>query len=124
MEDPISKHLQALRESRYSSSSLRERERVLRSISGDILALDRHRTQDWWATRQTMGDGRPRSASSLSQESSHLRRFCRWAMQQGLVERNAADWLPDVRQQKPAAQPVPEGTYTNSWTTRPKTSAA
>jgi len=29
-------------------------------------------------------------------------------MQQDLVERNAADWLPDVRQTKPAVRPVPE----------------
>lgn len=29
-------------------------------------------------------------------------------MQQGLTERNAADWLPSVRQTKPAVSPVPE----------------
>ena len=30
-------------------------------------------------------------------------------MQQGLTDRNPADWLPDVRQKRPAATPVPEG---------------
>lgn len=109
----IDDHLEHLRGARYSESALRERERVLRSVPGDILTLDRARTQAWWASRQTKvgagGKSKPRAASSLSQESSHLRRFCRWAMQQGLVERNAADWLPDVRQTKPAVVPVPEG---------------
>lgn len=109
MDDPIERHLQDIREARYSASSLAERERVLRSIPGDILTLDRERTQAWWKSRQSTERGEPRAASSLSQESSHLRRFCRWAMQQGLAERNAADWLPDVRQQHPAAMPVPEG---------------
>jgi len=109
MEDPISEHIEHLRRSRYSASMLRERERVLRTIPYDLLTLDREQTQSWWESRHDLPDGRQRSASSLSQESSHLRRFCRWAMQQDLMERNAADWLPDVRQTHPAAQPVPEG---------------
>ena len=107
--DPIAAHVESLRQARYSASTIRERTRVLRSIPGDLLTLDRERTQAWWAARQELHDGRRRSAASLSQEASHLRRFCRWAMQQGLVDRNAGDWLPDVRQSHPAAQPVPEG---------------
>ncbi len=110
--DPIDRHLEYLRESRYSAAMIRERARVLATIPGDILTLDRERTQAWWKTRLTRvvdGDPKPRAASSLSQEASHLRRFCRWAMQQGLVGYNAADWLPDVRQKRPAAKPVPEG---------------
>ena len=109
MSDPISDHLEHLARSRYSASTLRERERVLRTIPGDILTLDREATQSWWASRSELADGTPRSAASLSQEASHVRRFFRWAMQQGLAERNAADWLPDVRQSRPAATPVPEG---------------
>ena len=109
MHDVIEAHLDHLRESRYSASTLRERERVLRTLPGDPLALDRETTQAWWHDRQALPDGRPRSAASLSQEASHVRRFFRWAMQQGLAERNAGDWLPDVRQKKPAATPVPEG---------------
>lgn len=102
-------HLDHLRGARYSGTTLRERERVVGTVPGDPLTLDRERTQAWWATRQTLPNGEPRAASSLSQEASHLRRFCRWAMQQGLVTYNAADWLPDVRQKRPAAAPVPEG---------------
>ena len=105
----IEDHLTYLRGARYSDTTLHERRRVLSTIPGDLLTLDRERTQTWWDTRQTLPNGEPRSASSLSQEASHLRRFCRWAMQQGLVTYNAADWLPDVRQHRPAAAPVPEG---------------
>src|SRR5690625_5347666 len=64
---------------------------------------------DWWESRLTMEDGAPRTASSLSQEASHFRRFFRWAMQQDLIERNPADWLPDIRKSKPGVRPVPEG---------------
>lgn len=106
----VEDHLEHLRGARYSESTLRERERVLATIPGDPLTLDRERTQLWWASRQMVNTGgAERAASSLSQEASHLRRFCRWAMQQGLVTYNAADWLPDVRQTKPAVIPVPEG---------------
>lgn len=109
MDDPIAAHLDHLRRARYSASTLRERERVLRTIPYDLLTLTREQTQAWWETRHELPDGTMRSAASLSQESSHLRRFCRWAMQQDLMQRNAADWLPDVRQTRPAAKPVPEG---------------
>jgi len=105
----IAQHLDHLRRSRYSKSAITERGRVLRSVPFDILTLDREQTQLWWESRQAKQDGEQRAASALSQESSHLRRFMRWAMQQGLVDRNAADWLPDVRQTKPAVRPIPEG---------------
>lgn len=107
--DVIARHLAHLRRSRYSASTLHERERILRSVPHDLLALDRDTVQAWWETRQEKLSGEQRAASALSQESSHLRRFCRWAMQQGFIERNAADWLPDVRQTKPAVRPIPEG---------------
>ena len=71
MHDVIEAHLDHLRESRYSASTLRERERVLRTLPGDPLALDRETTQAWWHDRQALPDGRPRSAASLSQEASH-----------------------------------------------------
>lgn len=101
--------MEALRESRRSSATIRERTRVLQTIPDDLLTLTRVQTQAWWRTRLTRPDGQLRAASSLSQEASHLRRFCRWAMQQDLVDYNAADWLPDVTQQHPAAKPVTEG---------------
>lgn len=107
--DPIDEHMKYLARSRYSAATLRERERVLRSLPGDPFTLTREQVQAWWEERQTRPDGSPRAASTLSQESSHVRRFCRWAMQQGLTERNIADWLPDVRQTKPAVIPVSEG---------------
>ncbi|MDN6358436.1 tyrosine-type recombinase/integrase [Yaniella sp.] len=109
MKDVIEQHLQHLADSRYANATLYERERVLRSVPGDILSIDRKATVEWWESRLTMEDGTPRTASSLSQEASHFRRFFRWAMQQDLIERNPADWLPDIRKSKPAVRPVPEG---------------
>lgn len=110
MEDPIAEHIEALRKSRHSQATLRERERVLYSIPGDILSIDREAMQKWWESRLVRADGQQRAASSLSQEQSHVRRFFRWAMRAGLVDRNAADWLPDdLRKQQPAVKPVPEG---------------
>lgn len=109
MSDPLADHLEHLRRSRYSAATIRERARVIGTIPGDPLTLDRQAVQAWWATRQTRPDGEPRAASSLSQEASHLRRYARWAMQQGLAGYNPADWLPDVRQRRPAVTPVPEG---------------
>ena len=107
-EDPIADHLDDLRRSRYSRAAITARERVLRSIPGDVLQADRETIQAWWKDRQERDGGQPRAASSLSQDASHLRAFARWAMMQGLVERNAADWLPKVRQKRPAPNPVTE----------------
>lgn len=109
MKDIIEQHLQDLSDARYANSTLYERERVLRSVPGNILELDHVKTKAWWESRLNTSDGEPRTASSLSQEGSHLRRFFRWAMQNDLVDRNAADWLPDLRKTQPAARPVPEG---------------
>lgn len=106
--DAITAHLDDLARSRYSRAALTARERVLRSIPGDPLTADREAVQAWWRTRQNRVDGEPRAASSLSQEASHLRAFGRWAMMQGLAERNPADWLPKVRQKRPAPNPVTE----------------
>lgn len=108
MTDPIDDHLDDLRRSRYSRAALDARERLLRSIPGDPLTADRDVIQTWWRTRQERADGKPRAASSLSQDASHLRAFGRWAMMQGLAERNPADWLPRVRQKRPAPNPVTE----------------
>lgn len=109
MPDALEMHLTELRQSRRSEALLRERERTIRTIPGDPLALTRATTRAWWDTRQVRTDGDPRAASSLSQEASHLRRFYRWAMREGLVDHNAADWLPDIRISKHTPRPVPEG---------------
>lgn len=106
--DPIRDHLDDLRRSRYSKAALAARERVLRDIPGDVLTVDREAIQAWWRKRQTRANGEPRAASSLSQDASHLRAFGRWAMMQGLAERNPADWLPKVRQKHAAPNPVTE----------------
>lgn len=108
MTDHIADHLAELKQSRRSPSLLTERERVLRSIPGDPLTLTRSQTRAWWDSRQTRPDGTPRAASSLSQEASHLRRFCRWGMREELTTYNAADWLPDIKIEKHQARPVPE----------------
>lgn len=117
--DPIADHLDDLRRSRYSRAAITARERVLRSIPGDVLAVDRETIQSWWKGRQVRANGEPRAASSLSQDASHLRAFARWAMMQGLAERNAADWLPKVRQKRPAPNPVTEAGLYRAMQTAP-----
>ena len=110
MTDVVHLHIEHLTRARYSGSTLRERERVLRTLPGDPLALSPARLRKHGgrpARRSPAASKDP--AASLSQEASHVRRFYRWAMQQGLTDRNPADWLPDVRQKRPAATPVPEG---------------
>lgn len=107
--DPIAAHLDDLRRARYSRSTLTAREHLLRGLPAPILEPTRDAIQDWWKTRQVRPDGRLRAASSLSQDASHVREFYRWSMMNGLVERNAADWLPKVRQKRPSPSPVPEG---------------
>ena len=106
--DHLADHLADLRRSRYSAATLGARERTIRSIPGDPLTADREAIRAWWRSRQYRPDGTPRAASSLSQDASHLRAYGRWAMQQGLSDRNPGDWLPRVRQSKPAPTPVPE----------------
>lgn len=106
--DAIRDHIEDLRRSRYSRAALTARERLLRTIPGDPLTADRETIQTWWRTRQNRRDGQERAASSLSQDASHLRAFGRWAMMQGLAEHNPADWLPRVRQKRPAPNPVTE----------------
>jgi integrase/recombinase XerC len=105
---PVEQHLADLERDRYSDSTVSIRRRVLATID-DPLNMDREKTQAWWQTRQTKPDGTPRAASSLSSEGAHAREFWRWAMRQGLMERNPADWLPKVRQKKTMAVVVPEG---------------
>lgn len=108
MADAIQDHLDDLKRSRYSRAALNARERLLRSIPGDVLTADREAIQEWWRGRQERADGELRAASSLSQEASHLRSFGRWAMMQGLSERNPADWIPKIRQKHAAPTPVTE----------------
>lgn len=106
--DPMTQHLEELARDRYSPSSITNRRRVLATLP-DPLNMDREATQHWWGTRQALPDGTPRAASSLSGEASHVREYWRWAMRNGLIERNPADWLPKVRQKHPTPTPVPEG---------------
>lgn len=107
--DVIAEHLKALRKTRHAPSTLRERERVLYTLPAGLLSATREDMQEWWDGRLTKQDGSLRAASSLSQEQSHVRRFFRWAMRNGLVDHNAADWLPDdLRATKPAVKPVQE----------------
>ena len=107
MPDPITDHLHQLRRDRYSTATLRERERVLRTLPHPT-DLDRATTQSWWESRQTREDGTPRAAASLSGEASHVREFWRWARRNDLLDHNPADWLPKVRQLKTMAVSVSE----------------
>ena len=108
MTDPIAAHLAAVRRDRYSDATLTARARILATLP-DPLGMDRLATLAWWESRQTRPDGEPRAASSLSGEKAHAAEFWRWAMREGLLERNPADWLPKVRQAKTLAVVVPEG---------------
>lgn len=108
MTDPIAAHLAAVRRDRYSDATLTARARILATLP-DPLGMDRLATLAWWESRQTRPDGEPRAASSLSSEKAHASEFWRWAMREGLIDRNPADWLPKVRQAKTMAVVVPEG---------------
>ena len=108
MTDPIAAHLAAVRRDRYSDATLKARARILATLP-DPLGMDRLATLAWWESRQTRPDGEPRAASSLSGEKAHVGEFWRWAMREGLLDRNPADWLPKVRQAKTMAVVVPEG---------------
>lgn len=108
MTDTIKAHLAAVERDRYSRSTLTARSRVLATLP-DPLGMDRTATIAWWESRQIRPDGEPRAASSLSSEKAHASEFWRWAMREGLIDRNPADWLPKVRQAKTMAVVVPEG---------------
>lgn len=108
----VERHLAELERDRYSQATLTERGRVLRTAP-DFTTATREEVKAWWETRQTYiardGQVTKRAAASLSGEASHVRAFCRWAMSEGLVDRNAADWLPRVRQKSRLATPISEG---------------
>ena len=108
MDDPIAAHLATVKRDRYSQATLAARARVLATLP-DPLGMDRRATIAWWESRQIRPDGAARAASSLSGEKAHAAEFWRWAMREGLIERNPADWLPKVRQAKTMAVVVPEG---------------
>lgn len=107
MGDPIADHLADVERDRYSASTVTARRAVLATLP-DPLGMDRAAVIAWWATRQTRLDGGPRASSSLSSERAHAAEFWKWAMREGMIDRNPADWLPKVRQTKTMAIAVPE----------------
>lgn len=109
MEDPISAHLAAVRRDRYSESTVVARARVLATLPPDPLHMDRAATMQWWESRQTLPDGRPRSDASLSAERAHVSEFWKWGIREELIQRNPVEWLPKIRQAKTMAVVVPEG---------------
>lgn len=108
MTDPAELHLEHLARDRYSAVTITARRRLLATMP-DPLAMDRQSMEAWWTSRQTTSRGEPRAAVSLSGEQSHLRAFYRWALRQGLIDHNPADWLGGVRQTSTMANPVREG---------------
>jgi integrase/recombinase XerC len=106
--NPVEDHLGTLARDRYSASTLSERRRILATMTNP-LGMDRAQTIAWWEARQIRADGQPRAASSLSSEKAHAAEFWRWAMREGLIDRNPADWLPKIRKSKTMAVVVPEG---------------
>lgn len=101
-------YLTTLERDRYSTATIDARRRILGTIPNPLNA-DRPAIQAWWETRQHRDDGQPRAAASLSAETSHVRAFYRWLIQQGHVTTNAADWLPKVRTTHERPHPVQEG---------------
>lgn len=108
MDDPIEQHLDSLVSSGYSNGTLLARRRVLATLPAP-LGMTRESTQEWWESRRTRANGAPRAPVSRSGEASHCREFWRWAMRQGLIDRNPADWLPRMRLGQTMAVSVPEG---------------
>lgn len=106
--NPLEAHLQYLRDSKYSSAAIRERERIVKTLPR-MIDLDRLEVQAWQHGRQTRADGEPRAATSLSGEASHVRDFWRWCRTQGLMDHNPADWLHRVRTSTTKAVVVSEG---------------
>ena len=104
----IDQHLAHLEQGRYSPGTIRERSRLLATLPGNPLTMTRDEILAWWTTRQTTIDGEPKAERSLSAEASHLRAYGRWAIQQGLADRNPADWLPRIRLPQTMARPVSE----------------
>lgn len=104
----IDDHLETLRLSRYSDKTLDARARVLKTLPS-LLNITRPQMQAWWASRQVTASGHERAATSLQQESSHIREFFRWCRREGLIEdHNPADWLPRARQKSTLSTSVPE----------------
>jgi integrase/recombinase XerC len=107
--DPaVIQHVAGLERDRYSPATVEARLRILTTIPSP-LTIDREGIRAWWETRQTKPNGEPRAAASLSSESSHVREFYRWAIAEGLVHTNAADFLPKVRTASHRPTPVREG---------------
>lgn len=108
MDDYLEQHLEEVRRDRYSDSTMTARRAVITTMTRP-LEMGRAATIAWWGERQTKLDGKPRAAASLSSERAHAAEFWKWAMREGLIDRNPADWLPKVRQAKTKAVSVPEG---------------
>ena len=108
MPSLVERHLDQLRAQNYADATIRERARVLATLP-DPATLDRESVRAWWEARRTRADGAPRSAASLSTESSHAREFWRWCRLEGALDHNPGDWLPRVRQTHTKATPVTEG---------------
>lgn len=108
----LTEHLAELARTRYSTATTTSRRRVLQSLAdandGCLFGLDRTDVQRWWAARELRPDGTPRAASSMAQDSSHVRAFYRWAIVNGLDTMNVADWLARTRQVSRKANPVGE----------------
>lgn len=109
MTDPVTAHLDELRQSNYAASTIRDRARVLATLPHPT-DLDRQAVQAWWASRKLRADGTTaRVPASLSGEASHVRAFWRWCRREGILDHNPADWLPSVRQTHARPSPITEG---------------
>jgi integrase len=106
--DLIARHLEDRAQAGYSTSTIRERSRVLATLPHPT-DLDRETVQEWWRGRHVKDDGEPRAKSSLSAEASHVREFWAWCRREGILDHNPADWLTRVRQTHPKPTPVTEG---------------
>ena len=106
--DPITRHLASLEADRYSPMTIRDRRRILGTYPGDPLTATRDDALAWWASRLNKPDGTPRSPVGLTADAAHMRSFWRWAIQEGLIDRNPGDWLPRIRKARTMAVAVTE----------------
>ena len=86
MADLTALHLEASKRLRRTSSTLKEREMILRRLPCKPEELTREIFDPWWIGRQMKANGELKAARSVATDLSHLKTFYKWA----LAERHIA----------------------------------
>lgn len=74
----------------------------------DPIAMNRIMVREWATTRLLRPDGQPKRMGSRAVEFSHARKFWKWCREEGIIEDNPSDFLPETRMRKTLAVAVPE----------------